>query len=165
MMMASNALVWPNTQTAVSSHVQVPYKFVHLGEVTSYLNNEMDQDVDIIDAKAGNLNYHDIANQALNEYDSVAMFVRPDNVEDANETARMINRVSPDTDIVAYGDLTVYLPTVFQENDQLSKNFDGIAVPGDQEESIAQLFKYQEGNIDRSDITGLWFTGEEYSSD
>lgn len=161
--MVDQALLWPNSVPPISAHVQVPYKFVHLGETKSYVEDALDEEIDLIDAQAEDFNLHDIADLSTEEPDSLAMFVRPDNVREANETAEMVKRISPETDILAYGDLTVYLPEIFQENTELQENFDAVALPGDQERFIADFFEYQDGQRDREDLRGIWFQDEELS--
>lgn len=141
--------VWPPQITAIPKHVGLPYHFVFLGEVASYLISR-GEDVRVIDGVASNLSFDAIARELFNNYDLVCIFAQPHNVRQATQIGGLCRRISPNTKILYYGDLCSYIPTFFQKFP-----CDAIVRNGDWELSIYQYVSYLKDVRLKGELGGL----------
>ena len=70
-------IIWANSGlTTKSNHVNAPYHFIHISEVLNYVKSELENDVDLLDLEAEQIQYHEVIQQIIkNEYKAIAFYI------------------------------------------------------------------------------------------
>lgn len=152
--MNSNFLfVWADSGLSTkSNHVNAPYHFVHLGEITNYIEKKMGEEIDILDIEAEQTEFQDIMKKIINgEYKAIAFYINTENLQNTIKLHEYIKEILPECKTIAYGEMPIYLPKFFMKT-----NFDAIVSRGcDQEIAILDFFKYSLEEIQENNMRGV----------
>lgn len=152
--MNSNFLfVWADSGLSTkSNHVNAPYHFVHLGEITNYIEKKIGEEVDILDIEAEQTEFQDIMKKIINsEYKAIAFYINTENLQNTIKLHEYIKEILPDCKTIAYGEMPIYLPKFFMKT-----NFDAIVSREcDQEIAILDFFKYSLKKIQENKMRGV----------
>ena len=152
--MNSNFLfVWADSGLSTkSNHVNAPYHFVHLGEITNYIEKKIGEEVDILDIEAEQTEFQDIMKKIINsEYKAIAFYINTENLQNTIKLHEYIKEILPDCKTIAYGEMPIYLPKFFMKT-----NFDAIVSREcDQEIAILDFFKYSLKKIQENNMRGV----------
>ena len=152
--MNSNFLfVWAdNGLSTKSNHVNAPYHFVHLGEITNYIEKKIGEEVDILDIEAEQTEFQDIMKKIINsEYKAIAFYINTENLQNTIKLHEYIKEILPECKTIAYGEMPIYLPKFFMKT-----NFDAIVSREcDQEIAILDFFKYSLKKIQENNMRGV----------
>lgn len=148
-----SAFVWADSKLLTKPiHVVAPYHFVFLGEVLSYIEKNVNSNVDVFDFEARDTEFHKFI-KALTEfkYNSIAFFVNTDNIENTLTLLKFTKEISPNTKCIAYGELCVFLPEFFAKTD-----FDAVVSDRcDCEVAIQDFFEFSYGKKEKSELRGV----------
>ena len=135
-----------------SNHVNAPYHFVHLGEITNYIEKKIGEKVDILDIEAEQTEFQDIMKKIINsEYKAIAFYINTENLENTIKLHEYIKEILPECKTIAYGEMPIYLPKFFMKT-----NFDAIVSREcDQEIAILDFFKYSLKKIQENNMRGV----------
>lgn len=122
--------VWPPEISVTPKHVDLPYHYVYLCEVASFLR-EKGEDVRLLDGQALNLQLESFIQEYMNWYDLVCICCRPHNVRWTVRLIELCSKVSRRTRILVYGDLCSYIPAFFKKH-----SVNAIVTGGDWESAI-----------------------------
>lgn len=152
--MNSNFLfVWADSGLSTkSNHVNAPYHFVHLGEITNYIEKKIGEEVDILDIEAEQTEFQDIMKKIINsEYKAIAFYINTENLQNTIKLHEYIKEILPECKTIAYGEMPIYLPKFFMKT-----NFDAIVSREcDQEIAILDFFKYSLKKIQENNMRGV----------
>lgn len=152
--MNSNFLfVWADSGLSTkSNHVNAPYHFVHLGEITNYIEKKIEEEVDILDIEAEQTEFQDIMKKIINsEYKAIAFYINTENLQNTIKLHEYIKEILPECKTIAYGEMPIYLPKFFMKT-----NFDAIVSREcDQEIAILDFFKYSLKKIQENNMRGV----------
>lgn len=152
--MSSNFLfIWADSGLSTkSNHVNAPYHFVHVGEIINYLENEMNQEIDLLDIEAEATEFQDIMKKIIKgNYKAIAFYVNTENLENTIKLQNYIKEVIPNCKTIAYGEMPIYLPKYFKKT-----NFNAIVSKKcDQEIAILDFFKYSLGELKEEEQRGV----------
>lgn len=152
--MNSNFLfVWADSELSTkSNHVNAPYHFVHLGEITNYIEKKIGEEVDILDIEAEQTEFQDIMKKIINsEYKAIAFYINTENLQNTIKLHEYIKEILPECKTIAYGEMPIYLPKFFMKT-----NFDAIVSREcDQEIAILDFFKYSLKKIQENNMRGV----------
>ena len=152
--MNSNFLfVWADSGLSTkSNHVNAPYHFVHLGEITNYIEKKIGEEVDILDIEAEQTEIQDIMKKIINsEYKAIAFYINTENLQNTIKLHEYIKEILPECKTIAYGEMPIYLPKFFMKT-----NFDAIVSREcDQEIAILDFFKYSLKKIQENNMRGV----------
>ncbi len=152
--MNSNFLfIWADSGLSTkSNHVNAPYHFVHLGEITNYIEKKIREEVDILDIEAEQTEFQDIMKKIINsEYKAIAFYINTENLQNTIKLHEYIKEILPDCKTIAYGEMPIYLPKFFMKT-----NFDAIVSREcDQEIAILDFFKYSLKKIQENKMRGV----------
>ena len=152
--MNSNFLfVWAdNGLSTKTNHVNAPYHFVHLGEITNYIEKKIGEEVDILDIEAEQTEFQDIMKKIINsEYKAIAFYINTENLQNTIKLHEYIKEILPECKTIAYGEMPIYLPKFFMKT-----NFDAIVSREcDQEIAILDFFKYSLKKIQENNMRGV----------
>lgn len=152
--MNSNFLfVWADSGLSTkSNHVNAPYHFVHLGEITNYIEKKIGEEVDILDIEAEQTEFQDIMSKIINNnYKAIAFYINTENLQNTIKLHEYIKEILPECKTIAYGEMPIYLPKFFKKT-----NFDAIVSREcDQEIAILDFFKYSLKIIQENDMRGV----------
>lgn len=152
--MNSNFLfVWADSGLSTkSNHVNAPYHFVHLGEITNYIEKKIGEEVDILDIEAEQTEFQDIMKKIINsEYKAIAFYINTENLQNTIKLHEYIKEILPECKTIAYGEMPIYLPKFFMKT-----SFDAIVSREcDQEIAILDFFKYSIKKIQENNMRGV----------
>ena len=152
--MNSNFLfIWADSGLSTkSNHVNAPYHFVHLGEITNYIEKKIGEEVDILDIEAEQTEFQDIMKKIINsEYKAIAFYINTENLQNTIKLHEYIKEILPDCKTIAYGEMPIYLPKFFMKT-----NFDAIVSREcDQEIAILDFFKCSLKKIQENNMRGV----------
>lgn len=152
--MNSNFLfVWADSGLSTkSNHVNAPYHFVHLGEITNYIEKKIGEEVDILDIEAEQTEFQDIMKKIINsEYKAIAFYINTENLQNTIKLHEYIKEILPECKTIAYGEMPIYLPKFFMKT-----NFDAIVSREcDQEIAILDFFKCSLKKIQENNMRGV----------
>lgn len=152
--MNSNFLfVWADSGLSTkSNHVNAPYHFVHLGEITDYVENKLGEEVDILDIEAEQIEFQDIMQKIINsKYKAIAFYINTENLQNTIKLHEYIKEILPECKTIAYGEMPIYLPKFFKKT-----SFNAIvSMECDQEIAILDFFKYSLKEIQENDMRGV----------
>ncbi|MDO5564978.1 MAG: radical SAM protein, partial [Eubacteriales bacterium] len=130
----------------------INYHFTLLGEISDYLNNVFDNNVEVIDLDAENIDLGQFIKKIINfDITGVAILVSPENLSHSIKVAKILKQIYPKTKIIAYGHLAELLPNIFSKYD----SFDAVHVNGDQETAIEKFFLYVSKKIKLEELSGI----------
>lgn len=150
----THLLLWvQNGLSYKSSHVNIPYHYIHNLEVYDYISkNNTDLAIDNIDFECDDFDYNKFIKILLVcDYASVAFFISNDNIVNSIKYLTIIKEMFPLIKTMAYGDLPVLLPGFFK-----GRAFDYIVDKNcDQEIAISDFFKYVSFFITEKEMCGI----------
>ena len=135
-----------------SNHVNAPYHFIHLGEITDYIAKRLKQKIDILDIEAEQIEFQDIMSKIIkNQYKAIAFYTNTENLQNTIKLQEYIKEILPTCKTIAYGEMPIYLPKFFRNT-----QFDAIVARGcDQELAIYDFFRYSIGEKDKKELRGI----------
>lgn len=157
-MSADFSIIWANNGLSTkSSHVNAPYHFVHIGEIISYVERQINEKVDLLDIEAEELQFQDVMKKMIeNKYKAIAFYTNTDNLQNTIKLLKIIKQVLPQTKTIVYGEMPIYLPKFFKKT-----KFDAIVSKQcDQEIAIADFFDYASGKKGKDSLRGVLFIEE-----
>lgn len=149
------SIIWANNGLSTkSNHVNAPYHFVHLGEIISYIEKQIEQEVDLLDIEAEEIQFQDVMKKLIkNKYKAVAFYTNTENLQNTIKLSKIIRQVSPNTKTIVYGEMPIYLPKFFKKTE-----FDAIVSKQcDQEIAILDFFNYAIKKKDKDSLRGVIF--------
>lgn len=134
------------------SKVNIPYRFVHLPEISDYVTREIDGKVDILDFELEKIGFDKVIEKVIEQkYSAVAFYITNENLSNSIKINYYIKEIIPNCKTIAYGDFPLYLPNFF-----LKTNFDAIVDKHcDQEVAILDFFKFSDNEIESKEMRGV----------
>ncbi len=154
-MSANFSIIWANNGLSTkSSHVNAPYHFVHVGEIISYIENELDEEVDLLDIEAEEIQFQHVMKKLIeNKYKAIAFYTNTENLQNTMKLLKIIKQVSPETKTIVYGEMPIYLPKFFKKT-----KFDAIVSKQcDQEIAISDFFCFAKNKKEKNCLRGVIF--------
>lgn len=145
--------IWADSGLSTkSNHVNAPYHFVHLGEIINYMKHHMGERIDMLDIEAEQIEFQNIMKKIMeNRYKGIAFYINTENLQNTIKLEKIIKEILPNTKTIAYGDMPVYLPKVF-ENTSFNAIVDKCC---DQELAILDFFEYTISEREEKDLRGV----------
>lgn len=145
--------IWADSGLSTkSNHVNAPYHFVHLGEIINYMKHHMGERIDLLDIEAEQIEFQNIMKKIMeNRYKAIAFYINTENLQNTIKLEKIIKEILPNTKTIAYGDMPIYLPKVFEKT-----SFDAIVDKCcDQELAILDFFEYAINKKEEEDLRGV----------
>lgn len=146
-------IIWVNSGlTTKSSHVNAPYHFVHIGEVFNYIKGQLNEQIDLLDVEAEEMQFQDIIRKIIkNKYKAIAFYTNTENLQNSINLLNIIKQIVPNVKTIVYGEMPIYLPEFFNKT-----NFDAIVDRKcDQEVAILDYFNYSMKKRKKDDLRGV----------
>ena len=109
--------VWPGEQYIMPTYTKIPKRLAYLGEVVTYINNNSNYEVNVIDCLNPKYSTGEvIQNVVQNDYLCLVFVARIENVTSLISLTKTIKEVKPNQKILVYGDVNNYAPNFFRDN-------------------------------------------------
>lgn len=143
---------------AVEHHVTIVYRSIFLGETLSLISQKAGWTAEAYDQSFQDLALTDFLRIFRSEPDVVFVWGDVHHSEVMTQIARQLKKVSPSSQVFAFGRSTTFVPQFFSR-----APFDAVHVSGDREASIGAYLQYLDGERAIADVPGVSYrlNGEE----